>query len=329
MHWIVFSYSLPARSRSGARVMVWRRLSRLGAVATTSGVYVLPARDECVEALQWLAQETRQAKGDALLVRVAQFEGLSDTQLIDTFNRAREEEYRALDAQAALLEKASRSKARLDARDEAQDRLRRLRKRYLDIARVDYFKCPEAAMVAARLDRIEQALAPGPGARLPKPAATIAEYTDRHWVTRPRPHVDRLACAWLIRRFVDPRASIRYSAHPESGEVAFDMPRAQFGHQGNSCTFETMLQAFGLDEPALRAMADIVHEVDLRDGLYSRPHAEGIDAVLSGWLKANLTDAELEAHGVALFEGLYRSLSSTVPATAPRRKRTAPPRRAR
>src|SRR5947209_20508176 len=123
MDWTVFSYSLPSKSRSGARVMVWRRLCRLGAIATTSGVYVLPAGDECIEALQWLAQETRQAGGDALLVRAAQFEGLSDTQLIAQFNQARTHDYGELDAQAAALEKASRSKRRAAAHTELQDAL--------------------------------------------------------------------------------------------------------------------------------------------------------------------------------------------------------------
>ena len=321
MHWVVFSYSLPAKSRSSPRVAVWRRLGRLGAVSTTSGVYVLPARDECVEALQWLAQETRQAKGEALVMRVEQFEGLTDTQLIEQFNQSRQAEYRDVDAQAAELEKASKSKRRVEEHAELQEWLGKLRKRYLEIARVDYFDCPAAGTVAARLDRIEQALAPVATVPIPKSAVSIAEFKNRRWVTRPRPHVDRLACIWLIRHFINPRAKIRYSAHPESHEVSFDMPKAHFGHLGNHCTFETMLQSFGLDEPALRTMAEIVHEIDLRDGQYSQPQVEGIDAVLSGWLKANLSDAELESHGVALFEGLYQTLASTTPVKARRQNR--------
>jgi hypothetical protein len=135
-------------------------------------------------------------------------------------------------------------------------------------------------------------------------------------VTRPHPHVDRLACAWLIRRFVNPRAQIRYSETPEPGEVAFDMPGAEFQHRGHLCTFEVMLKAFGLDDPALRAIAEIVHEIDLRDGRSARPEIAGVDAILTGWLV--LEDAEREAHGIALFEGLYVALSGASRYTAAR-----------
>jgi hypothetical protein len=127
-------------------------------------------------------------------------------------------------------------------------------------------------------------------------------------VTRPRPHVDRLACAWLIRRFINPDANIRYATIPEPDEVAFDMPDAQFGHLGVSCSFETMLRAFGFSDPALQTIAEIVHAIDLRDGRYAQPEIEGIAAILQGWLLNDLSDAELEARGVALFEGLYAAL---------------------
>jgi hypothetical protein len=137
------------------------------------------------------------------------------------------------------------------------------------------------------------------------PSATLADYRKRRWVTRPRPHVDRLACAWLIRRFIDPDATIRYADVPEGDEVAFDMPDVAFGHQGERCSFETLLQAFDLDDPGLRALAEVVHEIDLRDGLYVRPEIAGVDAILNGWRLADQPDSVLEAQGIALFEGLY------------------------
>jgi hypothetical protein len=146
----------------------------------------------------------------------------------------------------------------------------------------------------------------GPTATVPH--AALAAYRDHVWVTRPRPHVDRLACAWLIRRYIDPQAVIRYTIAPGPGEVAFDMPGAQFGHQGAYCTFETMLRAFNLDDAGLRALAALVHELDLRDGLTVPPEAAGVDAILQGWLRVDMGDAEREAHGIALFDGLYAAL---------------------
>ena len=312
MHWVVFSYSLPSSLHSSPRVALWRRLRRLGAISSAGGLYVLPAREECIEAFQWLAQEVQQAKGEALVMRVEQFEGLADAHLIERFREARAEEYAEVDAHAAELEQRLGGMLKPKERARIQDALRKLYRQHAEIARVDFFDAPEGTRLASRLARIEQALSPREALSPSVPPAAIAAYRDKRWVTRPRPHVDRLACIWLIRRFVNPSAVIRYAPVPEPDEVAFDMREGEFGHRGNLCTFETMLTAFGLDEPGLRAMAEIVHEIDLRDGRSLRPETAGVDAILKGWLLARFSDAELEAHGVALFEGLYALLSRTL-----------------
>ncbi len=310
MQWIVFSYSLPSKGSSSPRVMLWRRLRRLGAVAPAGGVHILPARDECVEAFQWLAQEIRQAQGEAVLMHVTLVEGLTDAQIIALFQAARTQEYGELEAEATALEQTSGEPAETVDLEDRRERLEKLRRRFAEIARVDYFDCSEGARVAARLTAIERVLSPLPANAAVVAPALLNEYRDAQWVTRPRPHVDRLACAWLIRRYINPAARIRYSAQPEPNEVAFDMADARFGHHGNLCTFETMLQVFGLDEPALHGMAEIVHEIDLRDGRYLRPEIAGIDAVLRGWLLTDITDTERELHGTALFDGLYAALAA-------------------
>ncbi len=318
MSWMVFSYSLPAAARSSPRVAVWRRLRAAGAIAPKGGVYILPARDECVEAFQWLAQEVEHAHGEALLMRVEQFEGLADAQLVALFQAARKKEYEELDTRAARLERTATA-ARgggLRVRSRARIALARLQGRHAEIVRLDFFGSPERARVAARLDRIEQALESHQAAGAPVASAAIAAYRGKRWVTRPHPHVDRLACAWLIRRFINPKAVIRYAPTAGAGEVAFDMPRAAFGHRGNLCTFEVMARAFGLDDAGLRGIAQIVHEIDLLDGRYARPETAGIEAVLRGW---TLSDADREAHGVVLFEGLYAALSGGASRTARKR----------
>lgn len=321
MSWVAFSYSLPSKASSSARVTVWRRLRRLGAIAPTNGVHVLPDRDECLEAFQWLAQEVQQAKGDALVLHVERFEGMPDAQLIDLFRRVCGREYAKVVAKAATLER--RIGGRRPPREQMRLRtlLQRLRRQQADIARVDYFDAPEGSALAARLARLEEALSPLAPSGPDLSPATAEAYRGRRWVTRPRPHVDRLACIWLIRRFIDAAAVIRYAPTAEPDEVAFDMRDAEFGHRGNFCTFETMLAAFGLQDSSLRAIAEIVHDIDLRDGRYTRPETAGIDAILKGWLLAGFTDAELESHGVALFEGIYAGLSRVQRAPTPRRKR--------
>jgi hypothetical protein len=306
MAWLVLSYSLPSASTSSPRVTLWRRLRRLGAIASSGGVYILPVREECLEAFQWLAQEIRQAQGEALVMRVEAFEGLSDAQIVDLFCAARAKEYAEIGAQAQALE-ANIAANEPGQATQAQESLDRLRRRHAEIARIDYFDCPDGMRVAERLRRIGQSLLPdAPFTTAPR--AAVEAYRERVWVTRPRPHVDRLACAWLIRRYINPQAVIHYAATPGADEVAYDMPGAEFGHQGAHCTFETMLRAFGLDDHGLRALATIVHELDLRDGQAAPPEAAGVDAILRGWLRLELTDAEREAHGIALFDGLYAAL---------------------
>ncbi len=309
MNWVVFSYSISAPSRSSPRVALWRRLQRVGAVSPLNGIYVLPARAECLESFQWLAQEIRSANGQALVMQVERLDGVTDTQLVALFDQARTQEYAELMDQIAGVEKLKDPVA-------IQEGLERARRRHAEIARVDYFASPAGTQSAQRLAQLGERLAPHPAAPA-LPTARVRDYRGKTWVTRPRPYVDRLACAWLIRRFIDPQAQICYSLAPPPGEIAFDMEGGgDFGHVGNLCTFETMLRTFQLDDPGLRAVAEIVHAIDLNDGRYARPAVSGVDSILDGWHQAAVSDAELESRGIVLFEGLYlhfRSADASVP----------------
>ncbi|PZV07752.1 MAG: hypothetical protein DCF32_06550 [Leptolyngbya sp.] len=312
---MVFTYSLPSKASSSPRVTLWRRLRRIGAIAL-SGVQILPDRESCLESFQWLAQEVRQVKGEALIMRVEQFEGMSSQSLINRFHEVRREDYTELEAKVTELEMA------LTALDEAGDRapirdaLEKLYKHHADLRQIDFFDCPEQKTVAARLKQLTHALLP------PSPAVTIApqaiaNYRQAHWVTRPRPHVDRLACIWLIRRFIQPEAIIRYGKTAKANEIPFDMHQGEFQHQGNLCTFEVMAKAFNLDDARVQTIGEIVHEIDLRDGIYLHPQIVGIETLLRGWLVAGFSDSALETHGIALFEGLYSALDREGAATDP------------
>jgi hypothetical protein len=306
MEWLVLTYSLPTGPRSSPRVTLWRRLRRQGAVTVSGGAYLLPAREACREAFQWLAQEVRQAGGEALILHVTQVEGISDAEVIDLFGMARRKEYAELEEPFAALERQVAGDPA--SRAAALDTLARLRRRLTEIQRIDYFSTPEGRQLAARLDQAGAALAPpAPAAVLP---AALAAYQGRRWATRPRPHVDRLACSWLIRCFIDPQATIRYTLNPARDEVAFDMAGGAFTHTGSLCTFETMLRAFALDHPALHMVAAIVHAIDLRDGQDGYPEIAGIDRVLEGWLQLDAADAEREQWGIALFEGLFQAFAA-------------------
>lgn len=309
MNWVAFSYSLPVKRISSARVSLWRRLQRLGAVTPKAGVYVLPAQDDCVEAFQWLAQEVQGMGGDAVVMRVDRFEGLPDVKLKEFFQQACRDRYAEIEKAATGLKKALRSRKPSIDRAEGLGRLEKLRKRHAEIAEIDFFSSPEGAKVNALLRSIDDRLRPGDAVVAPVSPMNTADYRHTRWVTRPRPHVDRLACAWLIRRFINSTAVIRYATRPEDDEVGFDMRDAVFGHRGNRCTFETMVASFNLKETGLQGIAEIVHEIDLRDGRYTRPETAGIALVLKGWLTGGLSDEEIESRGIELFEGLFSALS--------------------
>jgi hypothetical protein len=273
-------------------------LRRLGAIAL-NGVQILPDREECLETFQWLRIEVQQAKGEALLMRVDRFEGLSDRELIERFQAARREDYAQLNSQAEELAQV------LEADNHVyRENLEKLYKQHTEIGRIDFFNCPEGIQVLASLDRIARLLSP-PESTVEIESEIIDRYRDKQWVTRPKPHVDRLACIWLIRRFINPNAVIRYARQAAPDEIAFDMNTGKFKHQSNLCTFEVMLRVFGLNDPGLQIIAEIVHEIDLRDGRYLRPQTPGIEDVLKGWLLAQFSNETLEMQGIALFEGLY------------------------
>ncbi len=309
MNWIVFSYSLPSKSGSSPRVTLWRRLRRLGAISPTGGIYVLPAQDECIEAFQWLAQEIEQVKGQALVMHVQQFDGLNDAQLIELFRSACAEDYAAIETEAKALQQAIETNLTPDQAIELQDTLVKLQRQYTEVMRIDYFDSPEGVAVGVQLAQIARTLAPDSDTPHVETVA-LADYQGKVWVTRPQPHVDRLASIWLIRRFIDPNATIRYGLQIEPNEISFDMNQADFGHSGPLCTFETMIRAFNLDTPGLSLVAEIVHEIDLRDERYFHPEITGIDIILKGWLQLDLSDIELETRGLTLFDSLFEMLST-------------------
>ncbi len=309
MSWLVFSYSLTSKSHSSNRVALWRRLKRLGALPHASGVYVLPDREECAEAFEWLSQEVQQSKGNASFMRVEKFEGTSDNEIVASFHELRKKDYEAINSAITKLEKLASKKDSEPQRLKAN--LEKVRNEFTEIARIDFFGSPLAKKIQSRLGQFEEKLA-GPKLKSEGlPSYKTNDYQHKKWVTRPRPHVDRLGSAWLIRRFVDKNAAIRYSHTPLPEEIPFDTKGALFGHHGNFCTFETIMAVFHLKDAALQPIAEVIHEIDLRDARYFRPEAEGVAAILKGWMLAGFSDAALESHGMALFEGLYAAFSKT------------------
>jgi hypothetical protein len=287
-------------------VRVWRRLRALGAVPLKRSAYLLPDTPERYEDFQWLAQEIQREGGDATLVRVHQIENVTDADVLRIFHEPRDQEYRQLALRYRKLLQSLDTKKGADAR--VNEELARLTKDHQRIRDVDYFGAPGGAEVR----RLEEAIAmrtrrPETAAREPKPTLDLTKLQGRRWVTRPRPHVDRIASAWLIKRFIDPTATFVFASPAEfpADAIPFDAPNVELSHHGEDCTFETLMKRARLRDRRLARLAEVVHEADLRDGKYRHEEARGIDVAVRALLAASPDDHQVLASGMTLFEGLY------------------------
>jgi len=303
---------------SSLRVRIWRRLRSLGAVPLKRSAYLLPDTPERYEDFQWLAQEIQREGGDATLMRVQQIENVDRADVLRLFHEPRDQDYRHLATRyRKLLQSLDRKSAAASAR--VQDELARLAKDHQRVREIDFFDAPGGAEVR----RLEEAIAmrtrrPESARRseAPAPALDLAALRGRRWVTRPRPHVDRIASAWLIKRFIDPKAEFVFAPPAEfpADAIPFDAPGVELSHQGEDCTFETLVKRARLRDRRLMRLAEVVHEADLRDGKYAHDEARGIDVAIRALLAASPDDHQVLAQGLALFEGLY--------ATTPRKAST-------
>jgi hypothetical protein len=307
--WLVLMVSLPPHP-SSLRVRVWRKLRALGAVALKKSVYLLPFTPENLEHFQWLTQEVQKARGDATLLKVDQIETMTRAEVIRRFQEAREQDYRELAARYRRLAPRLPRGARGRSAARRDDELARLAREVERVREIDFFDAPGYEDVRRLRETIEMHLRPRDAAPTPGEVALEA-LRGRRWVTRPRPHIDRIGSAWLIKRFIDPEAEVCF-ARPEEfppDAIPFDALGAEFGHQGEDCTFETILKRCGLSDARLAQLAEIVHEADLRDGKYRRDEARGIDLAIRGLLAALKDDHEVLAQGMTLFDGLYAAMS--------------------
>jgi hypothetical protein len=295
--WLLLLHQLPAKP-AYARVKLWRRLQSLGAVAVKNAVYALPASAQAQEDFDWALKEITAAGGEGMIVEARLIDGLSDEAVRGLFNSAREADYRTLAKELRAVEK-----------DASQTQVARLRAEAARIAAIDFFGANGREDVEARLAVLS--VSDAAPVRATKPLVSGSGHV---WVTRRAVHVDRIGSAWLIRRFIDPQASFKFvpakGYRPRPGELRFDMFEAEFTHEGDHCTFEVLLQRSGLDEPALAAISEIVHDIDLKDGKFARAEAGGIAALVDGLARADISDHERIERGGALFDNLYALFSN-------------------
>jgi hypothetical protein len=298
------------------RAKVRHRLARVGAIALKNSVYLLPEREDCLEDLQWIAQEAAAGGGEAFVCRAEFLGGVSDAALVQEFRRRSHEAYEVLRTEISEALERARRRAAVQPAEERKAALARLRKRLEEVVATDFFGSPARKEAEAMMRALEREVH---GRKTQTVAArSHSDLVGRTWVTRASPKIDRLASAWLIRRFVDPGARFRFVT-PQSdtrrpGEIRFDMVGGDFTHEADRCTFETLLARLGLDQPALRSVAEIVHDVDLKDEKYGRPEALGVRQLIEGLVQAHPDDEERLARGLALFDDLFASFRGPAPA---------------
>ena len=300
--WLFLIHQLPPKP-DYVRVKVRRRLQRLGAVLFRNSVYVLPLSDEAVEDFQWLANEIAADGGDATICSVALLSGLSDADMESVFRAERAAEYLAVAEAAKALPADGRRSV---------DELNGVRRRLAAVSALDFFGTPEKQEAERAIEAAAARLSPTtPSSDAQERQSSLPR--GAVWVTRQGVFIDRIASAWLIRRFIDPAARFRFvdatGYRHAPGELRFDMYRGEFTHVGERCTFETLLDSFGLaGDPALRALGEIVHDIDCKDGKFGREETPGIAIVVQGIALATDDDALRVERGALVFEGLYRQL---------------------
>jgi hypothetical protein len=307
--WLLLIHQLP-KDPAYVRVKIGRRLARLGAIALKNSVYVLPKTDSTSEDFEWVRQEIVQVSGDATVVEAQLVAGVTDTEIEGKFREAKDVEYAELarELRALQAEAIGRRKRALteEERLRLQSEVAKHENKLKDLRTTDFFGASGCQAVEGLLHELRAKAAPPEVAPKAQPAQLPAR--GRTWVTRAGVHVDRIASAWLIRRFIDPEARFKlvppkgYVPQPE--ELRFDMFEAEYSHEGELCTFEVLCLRFELDVPGLRAIAELVHDIDIKDAKHRRAEVAGLAAVIAGLALLHRDDEVRLARGAELFEAL-------------------------
>jgi hypothetical protein len=310
--WLLLIHQLPAKP-AYLRVKIWRRLQGIGAIAVKNAVHVLPMNEETQEDFEWLLREIEEGGGEAFVCEARLIDGLSDQEIRALFDKARDADYAQVVKDARALAKSLRPHAKTSALADVRAQVARLRKRLAEIVAIDFFGAIGRETAEEMIRTLEARLNEDADVRgkdtAPSAARPPETLRNRTWVTRQDVYVDRIASAWLIRRFIDPEAQFKFVSgkgyRPHEGELRFDMFEAEFTHEGDKCTFEVLLERCALKDPALRAIAEIIHDIDLKDSKFGRPEVAGIRTLIEGISVTTKDDPERIARGSEVFNDLY------------------------
>jgi hypothetical protein len=304
--WLLLVLRFPSKP-AYVRVKTWRRLRECGAVMLRNSVYALPRTVRSEAEFRKVISQIEGDGGEALLCDGQIIAGMTEADLQKAFNIAREADYASLAANLRGL--ALANKRRKSRGPELNLKLMKARQSLAAISEIDFFGAPGRSIVEGLLTRLEHSPIESPeGKRVPEPLNPFA-LIGKTWVTRQGIHVDRIACAWLIRRFIDPKARFKFVSdkkyRPSEQDIRFDMTNGEFTHEGDKCSFEVIFERMKRPDPALAAIAQIIHNLDIQDGKFDRPEAAGIGHVIEGICMNQMDDMERLARGAALFDDTY------------------------
>ncbi|MEW6713922.1 MAG: chromate resistance protein ChrB domain-containing protein [Nitrospirota bacterium] len=318
--WLLFFYSVPSKPVN-ARMKIWRRLAKAGAVQLKSAVYILPYNEKNYELCQWLVSEVISMKGDGSFVIAEKIETMKDEDIIAVFNNQRGQDYRIIEKSLEEVERKTsslRKGAAMKGGKSLSDQLNKHLREFEDIRKIDFFESTKGIALKKKFDALLKEIK---GLTVSNVRQTfevsprrIEDYQEKIWATRKKPFVDRMASAWLIKRFIDKKAAFAFIDEKDmetlgKDTVAFDVRRGKFTHAGDMCTFETLVRTFRIKDKAVKKIAELVHELDMKDGKYNVLEAKGIEDILSGIRKTAKNDAEMLEKGMTVFEMVYASKS--------------------
>ena len=302
--WYLLVHQLPPQPLY-LRAKIRQRLAKVGAIGLKSSVYVLPRREDCLEDFEWIAEEARAGGGQAWVCEAAFPERKTDEELMRAFRAASDAEYAVLAREVRAWSRAERDLA---------PKLTRARKRLEELARTDFFDARGRGVMEALVERKARSHERSEAMKSSKGKGRKSDLVGRTWVTRRGVKVDRISSAWFVRRFVDPKARLRFidpkNEEIRAGEIGFDMVGGEFTHEGDRCTLETLVRRTGVADAALLPITEIVHDIDLKDGKFGRPETAGVAQVLLGLFAAKSDDPTRLERGFALFDDLYASFRS-------------------
>ena len=301
--WLFLLFNLPAK-HSRDRVKVWRRLKKFGAIQLKTSTYVLPDEPVHYERFQSLAKEIVDSGGESALVRVKEIEGMPYAALVAMFNESRAHEYEEIAQPLTLLIRGARG--RKTSPEAFTNQLQKLRKRFQEIYDIDFFESSRGEELQ-RLFRTAESLESNGGEPERKGQLRAEEYQGKTWVTRPGLEIDRVGSAWLIHKFIDPEAKFVFARTraKHQSTLSYVMIESEFSHDSDCCTFETLIELFGIRERAVLRLSEIIHDADLEDDKFHRVEGFGIDQILKGWAKQGLSDEEILLRGFQCLDGLH------------------------